>query len=241
MQFNRFLFVFIFLFSVVGLTMSHAQDCYRMNSNKGSSIFSVGIGGGLTFPHTDISQQNNREIFELNAMYTPSKYLHIYASGAKGWISAGKEGTSYMELDETWFFKNNFWTANLLLRLRVLPLFGRESLNPFLPFDVYVGTGITYLNSYTLARVLVDESFGSLGSYQGNDFLVPAEVGVFVPFYTVRTNNQSKNFAPFFSFNFNFRYHVSFSDKLDAYVPNVPSNKFNDSYNTATLSLVYTF
>ena len=65
--------------------------------------------------------------------------------------------------------------------------------------------------------------------------MIPYELGYTLPIYTLEKDKGQ------LSVNVNYRNHISFSDKLDGYVPTVDANKSNDVFNQLTFGVLYSF
>ena len=125
--------------------------------------------------------------------------------------------------------------TSLMGRLAPLKIFKRpdEGFVKFL--DGYCGIGMALIFNNVKTGVENSIYYGKYDHYKGASFLIPYEIGYTLPIYTLEKDKSQ------ISVNVNYRNHISFSDKLDGYVPKVEANKSNDVFNQLTFGVLYSF
>jgi hypothetical protein len=193
--------------------------------------FSVGLDGGLTFPYTDIKGTTPAPVFGGSLSYQPLSFLRLTGELQLGWLK-GAENDNEINLN----FKNRYYYAALTGQLFPFKIrkYPTGPLPKFLDY-IFVGTGLAVTKNSAKAIKVNNKRGDVTYAYNGLAVLIPAEIGINIPVYTIPKRQQ------IITLDLDLRQHFSFSDQLDGYQPNLAANKKMDVYNQVTIGLSYRF
>jgi hypothetical protein len=196
--------------------------------------WAVSFNAGIAIPYTDVKDKGTAPVIGIGAAYFATPYLHIHLDVQKGWLKGGGSignGSDVMGTD------NSYFTTSITACFLPLGLMNdaqNKSKGLDLLSGIYGGIGLGFISNSVSSNDVTTVEYGSIGSYKGVSLMMPIEAGINIPVLLMTKNRR-------LLVNANVRTNLCFSDKIDGYVPIVPSNKKNDAFDTFTLGLVYNF
>lgn len=193
--------------------------------------FSIYLNGGLTMSHMDAKPSQSAPIFGLGLIYGITPYLDANLVLQKGTIKAGE----WPSVANVMGSNNNMFSGALTLRVKPLTILKAEQGSVLYYINqIYGGLGLGILNSNVDATQMAVNEYGWINNYKGTDVITNLEIGINVP--VVKFESGSKLLL-----GVNYTANMSFTDKLDGYVPTVENNRNKDAYHQTTLNIVYQF
>jgi len=191
----------------------------------------VFVEGGFNIPFTDVQDPQPGRVFGMGASFSPLSYIQIAFNVQNGKLIEGRRQKPYSDMN----YSNSYAYTALIGRISPFKIFKRPDEGIVKYLDGYCGFGLGLIFNHVSTGSVDAASYGKLNNYNGIAFLLPYEIGYTLPVYTFSKDKRE------ISLNVNYRNHVSFSDKLDGYVPTVEVNKSNDIFNQLTFGIVYSF
>lgn len=231
----------LLLFCFFGLTKSvEAQIEYIYSSTveeeKEHDNFGFVLGGGFNNAHTDFQTTKSIPSYLINAglNFKTNDYFILNLDACYG-VFKGNSAKDQLGFEPS--FENKFVAATFTFRFLPFALVPeRDRKKGFLKFmsHFYFGFGTGFLKSNASSAAIPVKDYGSLEVYKGIDFFIPFEGGYYARLATVGRSGA-------FYLNFNLRTNLGFTDRLDAYVPTVEANNYNDAFSSLSVGIVYRF
>lgn len=194
---------------------------------------SVSLGGGVTVPHTDITDFSSQPVINGAVHYNITPYVAVGIDA-----EVGKLDGNYHNMYE---FENKFMALAADARLQMRQFTGEEVSGLPAAFSrLYLGAGLGMVRSNATASALGggdDRWFGPDGEsgrseYKSADIIVPVFAGVNIPIMESLDREMLSLFV-------NYRLNVSFSDELDAVASS--GSTADDHFSTLSIGVRFNF